>query len=276
MSAFEVAETFTTVNLLRDGPAAIIELNRPDSLNAWTLPMGLELREAVARCAADDEVRAVMLVGAGRGFSAGADLTAFGSDEIPKTDSGSGRPDLGWVLRDRYNPLMRDVRALRKPVLAAVDGPAAGIGMSLALAADIVIASDRARLIHAFTKIGLGPDGGASLFLLARVGWTRAAGIMFGGRAVDAAEALEIGLVNRVLPAEGFRAAAEDEIRRLAAGPTVAYDAIKRAINLQIGRHLDELLELEASEQTRMGETDDFVAAATAFIQKQDPVYTGR
>ncbi|MGE4426005.1 MAG: enoyl-CoA hydratase/isomerase family protein [Solirubrobacteraceae bacterium] len=274
MSDFQVVETFETVNLLRDGAAAIIELNRPEALNAWTLPMGLQLREAVARCAADDDVRAVMLIGAGRAFSAGADLSGFGSEEIPKT--ASGRPDLGWVLRDRYNPLMQDVRALRKPVLAAVDGPAAGIGMSLALAADLVIASERAKFIHAFTKLGLAPDGGASLFLLARLGWTRAAGIMFGGRSVEAAEALEIGLINQVLPVDGFRQAAEAEIRRLASGPTTAYDAIKRTINLQIGRHLQELLDLESHEQTRMGETDDFVAAATAFVAKQEPVYTGR
>lgn len=273
MSAFETVQAFETVNLLRDGAAAVVELNRPEVLNAWNGQLGADLLAALLACD-DPEIRAVLVTGAGRGFSSGADLGSFGEEGL--TTMPSGRPDLERMLHARYHPIMRQVRALDKPVLAGVDGPAAGIGMSFALACDLVTVSERAKLAHAFTKIGLGPDGGASLYLVARLGWTRAAGIMFGGRSVPADEALAIGLVNRVLPTEGFRAAAEDEVRALAAGPTLAYCAVKRTLNAQVVRAMEELLALEAAEQGRLGESDDFAGAAMAFLQKREPTYEGR
>jgi 2-(1,2-epoxy-1,2-dihydrophenyl)acetyl-CoA isomerase len=273
MSEFETVQSFETVNLLRDDAAAIVEMNRPEVLNAWNGQVGEDLVAALQACAADD-VRAVMVTGAGRAFSAGADLSSFGEGGIPLLPS--GRPNLEQVLQSRYHPIIRLVRRLEKPVLAAVDGAAAGIGMSFALACDLVTVSERASLNHAFTKIGLGPDGGASVFLVNRVGWTRAAEIMFEGRKVPAAEAQAIGLVNRVLPVEGFRAAAEEQLRALAGGPTAAYTAIKRTLNAQVVRHLEELFAIEAREQSRMAETEDFVAAAMAFMSKQEPVYSGR
>lgn len=271
MSAFELVETSDTVNVLRDGAAVIVEMNRPQVLNAWNPELAQDTVNALRACRGDD-VRAVMVTGAGRAFSAGADLGAFQTGAKTPT----GGPDLEFELHARYHPIMREIRRLEKPVLAAVDGPAAGIGMSCALSCDLVTVSERATMNHAFTRIGLGPDGGASLFLLARVGWTRAAEIMFEGRKVEAEEARAIGLVNRVVPTEGFRAAAEQQLRELAAGPTVAYSAIKRALNAQLMRHFEELLALEAEEQQRMSTTEDFVAAATAFVQRQEPVYRGR
>lgn len=270
MSEFQLVEALETVNVLRDGPAAIVEMNRPEVLNAWDAQLGTDLVAALRSCATPD-VRAVLLVGAGRAFSAGADVSAFSAG----TAAPSGRPDLEFELHARYHPIIRTIRRLDKPVVAGVDGPAAGIGMSCALACDLVTASDRATLNHAFTKLGLGPDGGASVFLLARVGWTRAAEIMFEGRRVPADEAREIGLINRVVPTDGFRAAIEDQVRALAAGPTAAYSAIKRALNAQVGRHLEELLALEAREQQRMCETDDFAGAALAFAQRQTPTFAG-
>lgn len=272
MSEFETVEAYETVNLLRDGPAALIEMNRPQVLNAWNAQMGADLLTALQACAADD-VRAVLVTGAGRAFSAGADLGSMGSDPTPLT--AEGRPDLEQILHGRYHPIMRQVRQLDKPVLAGVDGAAAGIGMSFALACDLVTVSERAVLNHAFTKIGLGPDGGASLFLVARLGWTRAAEIMFEGRRVPAEEAREIGLVNRVAATEGFRGAVEDQVRALAGGPTAAYAAIKRTLNAQVARHLEELLALEAREQGLLGGTDDFAGAALAFLAKQEPTYVG-
>lgn len=271
MSAFELVETFETVNVLRDGAATIVEMHRPDVLNAWNPQLGQDMVHALRACRGDD-VRAVMVTGAGRAFSAGADLGAFA--EGAKTPS--GRPDLEFELHARYHPIMREIRRLAKPVLGAVDGPAAGIGMSCALSCDLVTVSERATLNHAFTKLGLGPDGGASLFLVTRVGWTRAAAIMFEGRKVGAEEALAIGLVNRVVPTEGFRASAEQQLRELAGGPTVAYSAIKRSLNAQVGRQFEELLALEAEEQQRMSETEDFVGAAMAFMKREEPTYRGR
>lgn len=271
MSAFEPVETYETVNVLRDGPATIVEMSRPEVLNAWNPQLGQDMVRALRACRADD-VRAVMVTGAGRAFSAGADIGAFSAGE----QTASGRPDLEHELHARYHPIMREIRRLEKPVLAAVDGPAAGIGMSCALSCDLVTLSERATLNHAFTKLGLGPDGGASLFLVTRVGWTRAAEIMFEGRKVGAEEALAIGLVNRVVPTEGFRAAAEQQLRELAAGPTAAYSAIKRALNAQVMRQLEQLLALEAEEQQRMSETEDFAGAAMAFVKREEPTYRGR
>ncbi len=271
MCAFELTESLETIRVLRDGPAVIVEMHRPEVLNAWNQQLGGEMAAALRACAADD-VRAVMVTGSGRAFSAGADISSFSAGEM----TASGHPNLEFELHARYHPIMREIRRLDKPVLAAVDGPAAGIGMSCALSCDLVTLSDRASLNHAFTRLGLGPDGGASLFLLARVGWTRAASIMFEGRKVAADEALAIGLANRVLPTDGFREAAEQQLRELADGPTQAYGAIKRTLNAQLLGQFEELLALEAQEQQRMSETDDFAAAATAFLQRAEPTYRGR
>lgn len=273
MSGFETVHEYETVNLLRDGAAALVEMNRPQVLNAWDGQIGDDLVAALCACG-DPEVRAVLVTGAGRGFSAGADLGSVSGEGMPVRPS--GRPDLELLLHRRYHPIMRAVRNLDKPVLAGVDGTAAGIGMSFALACDLVSLSERAKLNHAFTKVGLGPDGGASLFLVARLGWTRAAGVMFGGRVVEAEEAVATGLANRVVPTEGFREAVEDEVRVLAAGPTLAHAAIKRSLNALVLRHLEELLALEAREQGALGDSEDFAGAVAAFMQKQQPTYSGR
>lgn len=274
MSAFETVHEYETVNLLRDGAAAIVEMNRPQVLNAWDAQIGVDLVAALRACAGED-VRAVLVTGAGRGFSAGADLGSMSGDG-PVPTRPSGRPDLESVLHTRYHPIMREVRTLDKPVLAGVDGTAAGIGLSFALACDLVTVSERAKLNHAFTKIGLGPDGGASIFLVARLGWTRAADIMFGGRVVEAEEAVAIGLANRTVPTDGFRAAVEAQVRELAAGPTAAHAATKRAINALVLRHLEEQLALEAREQGALGDSEDFAGAVMAFMKKEQPTYVGR
>ncbi|CAB4939731.1 unannotated protein [freshwater metagenome] len=273
MSEFETVQEYETVNLLRDGAAAIVEMNRPEVLNAWDGQIATDLVSALRACAPAD-VRAVLVTGAGRGFSAGADLGSVSQGGLPTRPS--GRPDLELLLHSRYHPIMRLVRALEKPVLAGVDGTAAGIGMSFALACDLVTVSERAKLNHAFTKIGLGPDGGASIFLVARLGWTRAAEIMLEGRVVEAEEALRIGLVNRVRPTEGFRAALEAQVRELAAGPTMAHAATKRVLNAQVVRGLEDVLAIEAREQGLLGDSEDFSGAVSAFMKKEQPTYLGR
>jgi 2-(1,2-epoxy-1,2-dihydrophenyl)acetyl-CoA isomerase len=165
-----MTETYETVNLRRRGGAAVIELNRPETMNAWNKQFGLDLGAVVKQVADDPEVRAVCVTGAGRGFSSGADLRAMDDRELTP----SGRPDVHKRLTEDYHPIIVGLRTMPKPVVAAVNGPAVGIGLSLALAADIVIAKESAYFLLAFVNIGLVPDGGSSLFVPERVGFTRA------------------------------------------------------------------------------------------------------
>src|SRR3954447_12016987 len=184
-----------TVNVHRRGGAAIIELNRPEVMNAWNRQFGLDLLAAVEEVAADDEVRAVCITGAGRGFSSGADLKDMGNNDDLTPD---GRPDVRSTLMNRYHPIITGLRTMPKPVVAAVNGPAVGIGLSLALAADLVVAKESAYFLLAFVNIGLVPDGGSSLFVPERIGFTRAIEMAMLGERVPAPQALEWGLINKV------------------------------------------------------------------------------
>src|SRR5919205_26284 len=201
MSAYELAHAYDTVNLYRRGAAAKIELNRPERMNAWDQQFGLDLRAAVDSAAEDEDIRAVVITGAGRGFSSGADLKEMGEDH-PRTEE--GRPDVYQVLTERYHPIITGIRRMPKPVVAAVNGPAVGIGCSLALACDLVVASESAYLLLAFVNIGLVPDGGSSLFVPARAGKARAFEMALLGERVPAATGLEWGLVNRVAADDAF------------------------------------------------------------------------
>src|ERR671929_806647 len=189
----DVEHTYETVNVHRRGGELRIELNRPDTMNAWDKQFGRDLGAAVEQAAADD-VRAVVITGAGRGFSSGADLKA-GFDPTPE-----GHPDVLTPLRELYHPIIAAVRRLPKPVVAAVNGPAVGIGCSLALACDLVVARESAYFLLAFVNIGLVPDGGSSLFVPERVGLARASEMALLGERVPARRALEWGLINRVVP----------------------------------------------------------------------------
>src|ERR671916_1794849 len=217
-----------TVSLQRgasNGAELRIVLNRPDRMNAWDKQLGLDLLAAVELAAADDSVRAVTITGAGRAFSSGADLRA-GFDPTPE-----GHPDVGTALRERYHPIITGIRTMPKPVLAAVNGPAVGIGCSLALACDLVLAAESAYLLLAFVNIGLVPDGGSSVFVPARAGAGRAATMALLGERVPAAQALAWGLVDRVATDDAFAAEAEALTERLATGPTRAYAAAKAQLN---------------------------------------------
>src|SRR5215211_422254 len=192
-----------TISLRRgasNGAELRIELNRPERMNAWDKQLGLDLLAAVELAAADPTVRAVTITGAGRAFSSGADLRA-GFDPTPE-----GHPDVGTALRERYHPIITTVRTMPKPVVAAVNGPAVGIGCSLALACDLVIARESAYLLLAFVNIGLVPDGGSSVLVPARAGAGRAATMAMLGERIGARQALEWGLVNRVHADEDFDA----------------------------------------------------------------------
>jgi 2-(1,2-epoxy-1,2-dihydrophenyl)acetyl-CoA isomerase len=263
---------FQTLNLRRDGAAATIELNRPDALNAWNGQLGDDLLSAVRTVAEDDAVRAVVLTGAGRAFSSGADLRDL-SERAQRT--AEGHLDVRHVLVERYHPIITTVRTMPKPVVAAVNGPAVGIGLSLALAADLVVTSASAYFMLAFVNIGLVPDGGSSLFVPSRVGLARAAEMAMLGERVPAAQALEWGLVNRVVADESFA----DEVAalrdRLAAGPTRSYAGTKRQLNRWVYAHMEEQLELEAEIQQEMAASGDFAEGVAAFVEKRTPTFGG-
>jgi len=265
-----------TVRVERRGAAATVELHRPDALNAWNLQLGIDLRSALEDVGGDDSVRAVMITGAGRAFSSGADL-AEGRDATGEgADESQDEFDLSSRLRERYHPIIHAVREMPKPVVAAVNGPAAGIGCSLALSCDLILASESSFFLLAFVNIGLVPDGGSSAFVPARIGLARATEMMLLGERVPAATALEWGLVNRVVPDDSLRDTATDLVDRLAAGPTQSYARSKALLNRRLYADLGAQLEAEADAQRELGKTQDFVEGVVAFATKQEPNFTGR
>ncbi len=264
--------TLETVNVsILDG-ASTIELNRPQALNAWNHQFGHDLLTALQAVAADDAVRAVLITGAGRAFSSGADLKDVSGGQLTP----SGRPDVYTTLTERYHPIMHAIREMPKPVIAAVNGPAVGIGCSLALCCDLILASENAYFLLAFVNIGLVPDGGSSLFVPTRVGMTRASEMALLGERIGAEQALAWGLVNRVLPDGALREEAAALAARLAAGPTGAYAGAKRQLNAWLYSGMSEQLELEARLQGEMAESDDFVEGTMSFLEKRAPRFTGR
>jgi 2-(1,2-epoxy-1,2-dihydrophenyl)acetyl-CoA isomerase len=260
------------VELERRGAAATIRLNRPEALNAWDGPLAEALRDAVAEVAADEGVRAVCVTGAGRAFSAGADLR----DLQGRPRTAEGAIDVRTVLDEVYHPIIRGLREMPKPVVAALNGPAVGIGCSLALAGDLVVARESSYLLLAFVNIGLAPDGGSSLFIPARVGFARAAEMALLGERVGARQALEWGLVNRVVADDAFEDEVAALVDRLAAGPSRAYAGVKRELNAWLYARMEEQLALEAAEQGECAASGDFAEGVAAFIEKRPPVFGGR
>jgi 2-(1,2-epoxy-1,2-dihydrophenyl)acetyl-CoA isomerase len=264
---------YETVNVHRQGAAATIELNRPDTLNAWNAQLGHDLLAAITAAAQDDDVRVVVITGAGRAFSAGADLRDLSGREERTPD---GHPDVRKVLTERYHPIITTIRTMPKPVLAAVNGPAVGIGLSLALASDLVVAAESAYFLLAFVNIGLVPDGGSSLFVPTRIGFARATEMAMLGERIAAAQALEWGLVNRVVPDASFATEVAALRDRLAAGPTRSYAGSKRQLNAWLYARMEEQLGLEADVQQEMAGSPDFYEGVAAFVEKRPAAFEGR
>ena len=269
MSDYDMDHEYETVNLYRRGAAAKLVLNRPDSLNAWNKQFALDLLAAVKAVGADSAVRVVTITGSGRAFSSGADLKA----DLGQTPA--GQPDLYSVLSERYHPIIVGIREMPKPVIAAVNGGAIGIGLSLALACDLVVAAESAYFLLAFVNIGLAPDGGSSAFVPARVGFARATEMAMLGERIGAARALEWGLVNQVWPDEELAARADGLAGRLADGPTRSYASAKRQLNSWLYEQISAQLELEARIQQEMAGSADFAEGVAAFTQKRAARFTG-
>jgi 2-(1,2-epoxy-1,2-dihydrophenyl)acetyl-CoA isomerase len=254
----------------RDGATFRITLNRPDRLNALTQVMSDELVEAFTTAGEDDAIRAVILTGAGRGFCAGQDLTEF-------RDTSEGRPpDIEAHLERAYHKLIPVMVETPKPVLCAVNGVAAGAGVSLAVACDVRIAGESARFTQAFVKIGLVPDSGGTWLLPRVVGPAKALELSIGGEMVDAEAALEMGLVSRVVADDALEKESIDYAAALAALPTAAIGEAKALIRDSMGIDLREALRREAEAQSRMATTHDFREGVAAFAEKREPRFEGR
>jgi 2-(1,2-epoxy-1,2-dihydrophenyl)acetyl-CoA isomerase len=245
---------------------ATITLNRPEALNSLTVPMKVELLDVLREVERDGGVRAVILTGAGRAFSAGQDLRErLEPDAAP----------LGVELRERYNPIIRAMRALPKPIVSAINGVAAGAGASLAMACDLRIAADTASFALAFGRVGLVPDSGATWFLPRLVGPAHAAEIALLNHPVSAPEALRLGLVSRVVPAAELDKEARAVAASLAAGAPVAIALTKEALNAAWDQTLEESLDLEAELQDQAGRTRDHAEGMAAFLEKRPPRFSG-
>lgn len=249
--------------------AAHITLSRPDKLNSFNRAMAIELQEVLTQASKDGDVRSLLLTGAGRGFCAGQDL----AEVLPQ--KGQPLPSLGDTVSICYNPIIRALRSLEKPVVCAVNGVAAGAGANLALACDFVIASEQAKFVQSFCKLGLVPDSGGTFILPRLVGMARATALAMLGEKLSATQAQEMGLIYKVYPDESFMAEAEKLAAYLANQPTCGLGLIKRAFNQSWTNDLDAQLELERDLQNTAGKSHDYNEGVAAFMEKRNPIFRG-
>lgn len=259
-----------TVRVALEAGVLTLTLNRPDKLNSFNEEMHLALRAGLDRAVADPEVRAILLTGAGRGFSAGQDL----GDRDPR--KGGPAPDLGATLETFYNPTLRLIRSIEKPVVCAVNGVAAGAGANIAFACDIVLAAKSAKFIQAFSKIGLVPDAGGSWSLARILGEPRAKALALLAEPIGAETAADWGLIWKAVDDAALLDEAGTLAKRLAAGPTRGLGLTKRAIQAAAGNSLDAQLDLERDLQREAGRTADYAEGVTAFLEKRQPAFKGR
>jgi 2-(1,2-epoxy-1,2-dihydrophenyl)acetyl-CoA isomerase len=246
---------------------ATLTLNRPDVFNSINKPLALALQQRLRECQADASVRAVVLTGTGRAFCAGQDLAEI---------TGPNAPDVSEIVEKHYNPIVLLIRELEKPVIAAVNGVAAGAGANLALACDLVVAKDSAAFIQAFSKIGLVPDSGGTYFLPRLVGMQRASALMLTGDKVPAAEAVQMGMIYKAFADEIFDQEVAKLAQKMASLPTKGLAYTKQLLNDTFAHDLTQQLRAEGDYQLRAGQTADYKEGVSAFLQKRQPSFTGQ
>jgi 2-(1,2-epoxy-1,2-dihydrophenyl)acetyl-CoA isomerase len=271
MSTSSTTETTDPVVYTLEGGVATITLARPESMNSLDVATKLALRDAVTTAATDPAVRCVVLTGSGRAFCVGQDLKEHA--EILRRDSSDL---LFTTVPDHYNPIVTALATMPKPVIAAVNGVAAGAGASLAFACDFRVLADTAGFNLAFTGIALSCDTGSSWTLPRIVGQAKAIELLYSPRTIPAEEALRLGLATNVVPLEALTGEVGGLASRLAAGPTVAYGAVRRSVGFSAGHDLAESLAFEAEMMTLTGATDDHRRAVDSFVAKQKPTFEGR
>ncbi len=244
-----------------------ITLNRPDVLNAFNEELTTDLHDALKSAEKDDNVRCIVITGAGRGFCSGQDL---------KSHSGEERRSLKDSLVRRYNPIIRRMRNMDKPIIAMINGVAAGAGCSLALACDMRVMAESASLVEVFIRIGLVPDSGSHWFLVRHVGLAKAFELAALGDKIDAQQALDLGLVNKLTSDDSLQKETEELAQRLAQSPTKAIGLIKRALNKSVHSDLESILEYESYLQEIASLTDDHKEGVQAFVEKRKPEYKGK
>lgn len=251
----------------KQGQVAIIKLNRPAVFNSFNREMALALQSKLDDLAIDESVRAIIITGMGKAFCAGQDLA-----EVVAPDG----PNMQTILSEHYNPIIRRIRNVSKPIIAAVNGVAAGAGANIALACDIVLASENASFIQAFSKIGLIPDSAGTFFLPRLIGFQKASALAMTGEKVSATDAEKMGMIYKVLPEASFM----DDVLKLAHDmsvmPTYALGLIKATMNASMTNNLDEQLVLEEINQIKAGNSEDFKEGVTAFIEKRKPEFKGK
>ncbi|GGH68965.1 2-(1,2-epoxy-1,2-dihydrophenyl)acetyl-CoA isomerase [Phaeocystidibacter marisrubri] len=241
-------------------------MNRPEKFNSFVRDMAMDLQVKLDEAAADDSVRCIVLTGVGKAFCAGQDLAEA-------TDPNG--PELSNIVSEHYNPIIQRIRRIEKPVIAAVNGVAAGAGANIALACDIVLATESASFIQAFSKIGLIPDSGGTFFLPRLVGWQRASALMMTGEKVSATDAVSIGMIYKAIPDDQFEASVLEMANQLAQMPTKGLGLTKRALNQSFGNNLSQQLDLEDELQSQAGRTDDYAEGTRAFLEKRKPEFKG-
>lgn len=246
---------------------AFITLNRPDKFNSFNREMALRMHEVLDRCAEDEGIRAVCMKGAGKAFCAGQDL-----NEVVDPNG----PELSSIVRDHYNPIVRKMRGLEKPIVVGVNGVAAGAGANIALAGDIVIARESASFIQAFSKIGLIPDSGGTYTLPRLIGFQKASALIMLGDKISAAEAEQMGMIYKWVSDEAFEQEVHTLAKKLGTMPTKGLGLTKRALNASFDNNLSSQLDLEEKLQTEAGQTYDYQEGVQAFLEKRRPEFKGK